>query len=164
MIYTYTHLEDYIQRLYHSVDIYHPRQLDIETIASRLGLSITYAQVPSGTVDSTIIIDERLTAPEQWQEFGHELCHALWHTGNQLRLPLPFRQYQEWRADLFAQHLCIPTFMLQKIPLNKFDSENVRLIQETFKVKEDFSKRRYRNYKNRLKEIKHYEEKTINQG
>ncbi|WP_149865378.1 ImmA/IrrE family metallo-endopeptidase [Bacillus zhangzhouensis] len=33
------------------------------------------------------LINTRLSPQEQWQDFGHELCHALRHEGNQLIMP-----------------------------------------------------------------------------
>lgn len=164
MKYTYTHVEDYVQALYTSIDIFHPHQLDIEIISSRLGLVVEYYYTPAGTVDTTVILDSRLPYKVQWQQFGHELCHALWHAGNQLRLPLSFREYQEWSADIFAQHVCIPTFMLEKLIFSNSDEDNIQLIQETFKVEKEFSSKRYRNYMRRMSEVMFHEAKSHNQG
>lgn len=164
MKYTYTHVEDYVQALYESIDIYQPQQLDIETISSRLGLTVEYFYTPAGTLGTTVILDSRLPYSTQWQQFGHELCHALWHAGNQLRLPLSFRLYQEWTADIFAQHICIPTFMLQRIPFSKYDADNINMIQEKFKTNHDFAAKRYSNYMRRTSEVIFHNAKTDSQG
>lgn len=164
MKYTYTHVEDYIHALYESIDIYHPRQLDIETVSSRLGLNVQYFYTPSATLGTTIILDDRLPYHLQWQQFGHEVCHALWHAGNQLSLPLSFRQYQEWKAEIFAQHICIPTFMLERLTFTNYDSRNVNLIQETFKTNQDFAAKRYANYMRRTSEVIFRDSKTDSQS
>lgn len=153
MKYTNTHLEDYIQKLYHSIDIYHPRQLDIETVSARLGISVDYYPTPSVTFGSNIILDSRLSYELQWQQFGHEVCHALWHSGNQLHAPLSFRQYQEWKAKNFAYQLCMPTFMLQKLKLSSDHRENVFKIHKKFNVDIPFAIRRYNQFIDRTSNI-----------
>ncbi|WP_407951628.1 hypothetical protein [Planococcus sp. A6] len=37
----------------------------------------------------------------------------MWHAGDQALMPLTMRDYQEWKAENFSQHLCLPTFMLE---------------------------------------------------
>ena len=142
----YTHLEDYIYNLYSNIGISHPRQLNPEIVASRLGLTLLYMPIDSVTGGNLIILDERLTDPQQWQDFGHELCHSLFHPSNQLKIPKPFKEYQEWKANSFAEHACIPTFMLEKMELPDSEAKAVNMIHETFCVEYSFAKKRLNQY------------------
>lgn len=83
----YTHLEDYIKNLYLNIGITEPKQLEMKIIASRLHMKVLFVPFKSMCTGSLICIDARLTKEQQWQQFGHELCHALWHSGNQLGVP-----------------------------------------------------------------------------
>ena len=143
---TYNLLEEYIMTMYQSIGIYHPHQLDMEDIASRLGMTLIYMPVSSFNVEKAIILDVRKSDTEQWQDFGHELCHALLHIGNQNIMPLPFRLYQEWKAVSFALHACVPTFMLERLNLPGSEPKAIYMIQETFKVDCHFAKKRLNQY------------------
>lgn len=148
MKHIYTHLEDYIFNLYYNIGISHPRQLNPEIVASRLGLTLLYMPIDSVTDGNLIILDERITDEQQWQHFGHELCHLLFHPSNQLKIPKPFKDYQEWKANSFADHACIPTHMLEKVKLPDTESKAIYLIQRTFNVEYDFAKKRLNQYLN----------------
>ncbi|MGE6368344.1 ImmA/IrrE family metallo-endopeptidase [Planococcus kocurii] len=111
---TYNNLEDYVMNLLSRINIYYPYQLTIETIYPRLGLSVYYLPQDSMAIADNLFLDNRMSDAALWQEFGHELCHILWHAGDQALIPLSMREYQEWKAENFAQHLCIPTFMLNE--------------------------------------------------
>ncbi|WP_411810215.1 ImmA/IrrE family metallo-endopeptidase [Bacillus altitudinis] len=50
-------------------------------------MKVEFLNISSRYYAGTIIIDNRLSPQEQWQNFGHELCHALRHEGNQLIMP-----------------------------------------------------------------------------
>ncbi|WP_377277366.1 ImmA/IrrE family metallo-endopeptidase [Planococcus dechangensis] len=138
----YNHSEDYVNHMYQSIIINHPHQLDPEDIAARNGLSLVYMRSSSMRIGDTIVINEDLSEEEQWQQFGHELCHALWHSGNQLHMPVPFRVYQEYKANNFAQYACIPSFMLHNMKLPKYEEIAVLMIQKEFGVSRDFAKKR----------------------
>lgn len=146
--YPYTHLEDFIYRLYSNIDIFHPRQLGPEMIAERLGLAVDYLPVDSLHDEDMIILDSRLSDSEQWQDFGHELCHAILHTGNQLNTPPLLKEYKEWKANSFAQHACVPTFMLDRMTLPAYESKAVWMIQEKFQVERNFAEKRLHQYIN----------------
>ena len=142
----YNHSEDYVNHMYQSININHPHQLDPEDIAARNGLSLVYMKAPSMRMGNIIVINEELSEEEQWQQFGHELCHALWHSGNQLRMPVPFRVYQEYKANNFAQYACIPSFMLRNMKLPKNEEIALSIIQREFKVNRTFAKKRLDQY------------------
>ena len=146
MRYTYNIMEDYIEKLYNSIAIYRPHQLDMESIATRLGTTLVFLPYGSMTIGDAILIDERLTECEQWQDFGHELCHIEWHDGNQRVLPSSYMEYQEWKATNFAYHACVPTFMLERLKLPSHESEAIYMIQKMFKVDYSFAKKRLHLY------------------
>ncbi|ANU13501.1 phage-like element PBSX protein [Planococcus halocryophilus Or1] len=143
---TYNNLEDYITKLLHRIDIFHPHQLTMENIYPRLGLTVYHIPQDSMAIEGIIFLDNRKTDAYQWQDFGHELCHALWHAGDQALIPLSMREYQEWKAENFSQHLCIPTFMLDKMELPNHEKEAVWMIMETFGVERWFAEKRLRQY------------------
>lgn len=146
MKYVYNNIEEYVKRVYRSIDIYVPRQLDMETIASRLGLNVEFFPCESVVIDQSIIIDSRLSPEQQWQDFGHELCHALLHVGNQVSVPIPFKLYQEWKATNFSYHVCVPTFMLLDMELPAEERLAVYEVRKTFKVEQEFAQKRLDQY------------------
>lgn len=151
MNYTYNILEDYVKNLLHRIDVYHPHQLEIETIANRLGLVVIYTPFSSMRVGKTISLDSRDENKKQWQSFAHELCHVLWHYGNQITMPMTWEVYQEAKARNFALNLCIPSFMLDEIKLPIYHREAVWMIMETFQVDKDFAEQRLEQYLRNLK-------------
>ncbi|WP_256734652.1 ImmA/IrrE family metallo-endopeptidase [Bacillus altitudinis] len=132
-----THLDDWIEAFYHQINIKNPSDLDLLDIAYRSNLKVEFLNISSRYYAGTIIIDNRLSPQEQWQDFGHELCHALRHEGNQLIMPPLFRELQEMQAKRFAYKFCIPTFMLKNI---KFTPENylIKDISTIFRVTQPF--------------------------
>jgi len=143
-------LEDWIKDFYINLEINEPHQLDLLDIAYRMGLNVIFKDISSRFYDKEVIIDERLSKPEQWQEFGHELCHALRHNGNQLVMDKSFIELQEYQANNFMHHFCVPTFMLQKIKFPRFRSRAICLIASTFGVTFPFANKRLEMYENRV--------------
>ncbi|MEK4029356.1 ImmA/IrrE family metallo-endopeptidase [Pseudobacillus sp. FSL P4-0506] len=141
-----TRLEDYIFSLYQSIHIYEPEQLRIELIASRLGVNVEYIGGVSKTIhmpeQPLILINRHLTPEAQWQDFGHELGHLLRHCGNQMCLPPPFIELQEWQANNFALHFCIPTFMMEQLEFPWRKQEVIYLLARTFTVEFSFAAHR----------------------
>lgn len=152
MKYTYNIMEGYVKKMYNSIGIYWPHQLDMESIAARLGTTLVYLPYGSMTVGNAILIDDRLTDAQQWQDFGHELCHVEWHDGNQRVLPSSYLEYQEWKASNFAYHACVPTFMLERLDLPTNERQAAWLIQETFHVEHEFAEIRLQQYVNNCKQ------------
>ncbi|MDQ0860942.1 hypothetical protein [Bacillus sp. V2I10] len=77
MKYVTTLLEDWIKVFYNNIGIFHPHQLDLLDIANRIGLHVELQDFSSRIFRNEIIIDNRISSAEQWQDFGHELCHLL---------------------------------------------------------------------------------------
>ncbi|WP_337982618.1 ImmA/IrrE family metallo-endopeptidase [Lysinibacillus sp. C5.1] len=148
MNFIYTHLEDYIRELYTSIDVTTPKHLNPGLIASRLGFTLYFLPYDSTNTGNVIFIDSRLSEERQWQDFGHELCHATVHSGNQAKSIQLFREYQEWKANSFALQACVPTFMLNKLKLPSNEEKAIITIQAFFHVEYDFAKKRLYHYLN----------------
>ncbi|MGF2617777.1 ImmA/IrrE family metallo-endopeptidase [Rossellomorea vietnamensis] len=153
-------LEDWIQDFYYHLDIYHPHQLDFLEIAARLGLYIHFQKFSSRIYAGEIIIDERLSEQGQWEDFAHELCHLYRQDGNQLAMNKEFLLLQESKADNFALHFCIPTFMLLKNTINNFldIDAGTPFVMEKFNVSEVFARKRLQQFKSKILQAKADEE------
>lgn len=153
-MYQNSHLEDFIEQLYAGLSIRQSGQLNKYLIAERLNIGIYLTSNDSEAFywDSRyyIFINRNLDSRQRWQEFGHELCHVLRHGGHQGRMPPPLRELQEWQADNFMYHFCVPTFMLQRIRLPPDRRAAAVLIAETFNVEYQFAAIRLDRYVNKF--------------
>ncbi|API92465.1 MULTISPECIES: ImmA/IrrE family metallo-endopeptidase [unclassified Virgibacillus] len=141
----YTHLEDYIYELYTSIGIKNPADLDKQIIAKKLGVDIIYEEDKLFRFDNEISLI-RNTERQEWMDFGHEIGHYLRHCGCQLNMHPLFIDLQEWQANNFAYHFCVPTFMLDKLYNYKiFD------IMQLVNVDYDFVYRRLEMYTNKMR-------------
>lgn len=140
----FTHLEEYILQLFNSLSINNPDQLSLEQIAEKLNIEVRYTDF-SMCYNETIFLSKS-DKRREWQEFGHEICHYLRHSGNQVRMHPLFVELQEYQADFFAYHFCIPTFMLED--LYNF---NVYNIMQVFDVEYAFARRRLEIHANKLR-------------
>ncbi|GAE32407.1 ImmA/IrrE family metallo-endopeptidase [Alkalihalobacillus hemicellulosilyticus] len=138
-----THIEDYIYELYKTIGVKHPSDLDMMYIAKKLGVDIFYKR-RAYRLDNEILLTKG-TKIEEWMMFGHEVCHYLRHSGMQLNMHYLFRDLQEYQADYFAYHFCVPTFMLDDLP-----DISIHLIMNTFNVDYDFALRRLEMYQHKL--------------
>ncbi|EGQ21126.1 MULTISPECIES: ImmA/IrrE family metallo-endopeptidase [Sporosarcina] len=149
-MYQNSHLEDYIQQKYEELSINLPSQLNKYVIGSRLniGVYLTSHESEAFYWDKRyyIFINRRLNSRQRWQEFGHELCHILRHSGHQSRMPSPLRELQEWQADNFMYHFCVPTFMLRRIRLPPNRQAAAYVIAEMFNVELEFAAERLERY------------------
>ncbi|MEK4303693.1 ImmA/IrrE family metallo-endopeptidase [Oceanobacillus sp. FSL K6-0251] len=150
MKYHTTLLEDSIKQFYFYLNIYHPQQLDMIKIAELLKIKIHFAPFSSSTFRGEIIIDSRLAPEQQWEDFGHELCHVLFQYGNQiLNINSLFLEYQEWKANNFALHFCVPTFMLQKYKIATIP-DGISFITNKFQVRQEIAEKRLIHFRNQL--------------
>lgn len=140
---TKTHLEEFVDALYLNMDIYHPEELDIEIISSRMGFLVEYIAGPSKGMQigssTVIMLNDSLKPALQWQDFAHEVAHLLRHSGNQYILPSEFRVLQEWQASHFALYFCVPGFMLQNIDLPYHKQEAILKVMDVFHVTPAFA-------------------------
>lgn len=131
--------EEYVRDFLRRIDVHHPHQLHIENLYTRLGMELYYIPHGSMLVDGIVFLDNRKSDAEQWEDFAHELAHALFHEGDQAHLPIFMRDHQEKQADLFALHFCVPTFMLQEVDLSRHPEW---AIMEAFGVTRKFAEKR----------------------
>jgi Zn-dependent peptidase ImmA (M78 family) len=152
--YTYTPLESWIEKLYKHLSISRPDQLNMIDIAAKLQIWLHFENIESTAIDRTglysLIIDRRLNPQQQWEDFGHELCHVLRHAGNQMLLPDSMVQLQEYQANNFALQFCVPTFMLLRLPFPSTKREFIAEICSTFNVTEAFAKRRLEHFERQV--------------
>jgi Zn-dependent peptidase ImmA (M78 family) len=141
-----TYLEDRVHDLYNSIDIITVRQLNIETISSRMGIVCEFFPHESTRINQTIFIDNRLTEQEQWQSFAHEVAHIRYHIGNQLVLPVSLSDWQEWRANNFMLEFCVPRYLLEKCIKDHADMHPIEMIVIKFNVTYEVALQRYRLY------------------
>ncbi|MEK9196854.1 ImmA/IrrE family metallo-endopeptidase [Ureibacillus sp. FSL E2-3493] len=149
-MYSTSHTEDFVKELYTSVGILDPLQLNIKIISSKLEIRVFYWHEPSQAIFLNnypyIVLNSQQSDQAMWQDFCHELCHVLFHSGNQRRIRESFRQYQEAKANQFMYHACIPSFMLDE--LNIFDTtyESIRKVCKLFNVEYEFASKRLTKY------------------
>lgn len=115
----------------------------MDYIANKLRLQIHYNEYGYRTGNAIII--EKSTPQKEWQCFAHELGHFLFHVGSQLIMHPLFRQLQEYQADRFSYHFCVPTFMLENL-----EEVNVNVIANKFNVEYDFAFKRLEMYQNKV--------------
>ncbi|MDD9312695.1 ImmA/IrrE family metallo-endopeptidase [Cytobacillus firmus] len=161
MKYQLTPLENDIKNLYLTMGIYRPDQIDLEDIAFKLDIWLHEAKFKSRARSykgmHTIVIDSRISEPEKWEHFGHEVNHILYHEGNQLNMPSSFRQFQEAKSNNFALHFCIPTFMILDSGLPYTWNEATLYVMETFNVTEPFARKRLLHFNNQVIGFEFYE-------
>lgn len=147
---TYLYIEDFVQELYQQIGIYTPEQLDYVGIAQHL--SIAVYTWPQGSMalfhgkQSYIMLRASASPIQQWQDFCHELCHVLLHTGHQGNMAPLFREYQENKANNFMYHACMPTFMLDALHVRDYMPITIRRLQQLFGVEYDFALKRITQY------------------
>lgn len=140
----YTHLEDAIYKLYTSIDVRSPADLDMHLIAKKIGVIITYEKNKFFRWNNEIHLKVGSKVNE-WMAFGHEIGHYCLHVGIQLIMHPLFRQLQEYQADHFAYHFCVPTFMLENL-----EEVNIDVIMNLFNVDYDFALRRIEMYQSKI--------------
>ncbi|WP_255551402.1 ImmA/IrrE family metallo-endopeptidase [Sporosarcina sp. E16_8] len=140
-------LEEKVFSIYDSLKISEPAQIYhanlIEDLSTMLKIKIYYFDEPSEANNLggvyRIFLNENQSKQAIWQDFAHELAHILRHEGYQWSMNKPFREYQEWQAEQFAFHFCIPTFMLNHLELPRLKCEAVGFIATLFNVEPTFA-------------------------
>ncbi|WP_167360121.1 ImmA/IrrE family metallo-endopeptidase [Halobacillus dabanensis] len=152
----YTSLESYVYKLLHSIQKIKPEHLAFEEIAKKLDIELEYWNRSSEAVingnKGLILLNQSLSKKEQNFEFGHELAHVLMDCGQQYGMPDLFREYQEWKADSFALHFCVPTFMLEDLDIPHDIYKATRLVQKIFNVTTEVAIKRLKQLENKRQE------------
>ncbi|MEF2293097.1 ImmA/IrrE family metallo-endopeptidase [Virgibacillus dokdonensis] len=148
-MYYYSRTEDFIKDMLLSINIKHPDQLSITNISKALRIPVQYWEFKSESIRHSdrqiIFLNFYQTTEEQWQDFTHELAHVLWHAGRQEFLPPLFTELQEWQAEHFCYHCCIPTFMLEKLY-----NYTIYDVMQLFNVDYDFAYTRLEMHKSKM--------------
>ncbi|WP_025027764.1 ImmA/IrrE family metallo-endopeptidase [Caldalkalibacillus mannanilyticus] len=152
--YNTTLLEDYIQNLYQELGIHSPCQIDMYDIAEKLNIWIYFMDMGSKAIYrgemKSMLIDQRLSPPEQWQDFGHELCHLIRQAGVQTYMPESILYFQETKADHFMYEFCVPSFMLIDCSLPDQRTAALQYVAETFNVTKKFAELRLKQIEKRM--------------
>ena len=141
--------ESFVTKFYQSININFPSELSILCIAEKLDLEVHFWNFGSAIAERKgiykIFINNNLNARQQWQEFGHEMSHYFFDQQDKKLMFSSFIDYRETKADYFAYHFCVPTFMLQQ-----FKEVSVYDVMELFNVEFDFALRRLEMYQSKL--------------
>src|SRR5690625_1417885 len=143
----YTEL--FVTNFYQSINISGVHSLSIDVIVNRLNIELRYWQYVSSIAydggQYYVFINDSVSTQRQWQEFGHEMYHYLYDETTYNKFKKTYADYGESKADYFAYHFCVPTFML-------IDIKNVSVydIMEIFNVEFDFALRRLEMYKGKF--------------
>ncbi|RKD22587.1 peptidase [Ammoniphilus oxalaticus] len=152
VIYTPTHLEEWVSRLYLRQRIREPHDICEESICRFLDIFLFYKEAPSLAFESgrfkSITINSRLPKRKQRERFYHELCHLLRHVGWQLMLPKAFKELQEYDSQNFTRYAAIPFHMLKYFDFR--DPNIIPLMADRFKVTEELCNERLSMIKNSL--------------
>ena len=139
----------YVKRFFESLLITCPQQLSIHNITEKLGIKIVYWDFSSAIAERNgkynLFINQSLNQQQQWQDFGHEMKHYCMDRGDQNDLFRSFIYYQEVKANYFAYHFCIPTFMLEQLK-----EVTIHELVRSFNVEFEFAARRFDMYKSEL--------------
>lgn len=141
--------ELYIKLFYEYLKITEPHQLTITNIAEKIDLPVHFWEFATRLTEYAgehqMFLNEQLNDQEKWQAFGHEMCHYSWHNGSQQFIHESFATYQEQKANYFAYHFCVPSFMLEQIKIN-----SIRDIMNLFNVNYEFAVKRFNMHENKM--------------
>lgn len=141
--------EQYIQQFYKSINVSDPLLLSIELVIEHLNLEVMYWPHSNAIAKCNnqyiIFLNDRLSMQQQWQDFGHEMYHFFFDNTQYNILKETYANYGESKADYFAYHFCVPTFMLQQLK-----EVSVDVITRLFNVEFDFALRRLEMYKSKV--------------
>ncbi|MEH7674446.1 ImmA/IrrE family metallo-endopeptidase [Bacillus pumilus] len=151
--YMYSALEIEVKDIYGQLQIHDMQPLNIDAVAMHFDISLIYKPIESKAFSirnrKAIFIDERKNSLQQREDFCHELCHILKHTGTQNNAHYLFKQMQENQANAFMYHFAIPSFILNKIDIPNSIYEAAPYISSNFGVSYNFAHHRlemfYRN-------------------
>ncbi|MGM0948884.1 MAG: ImmA/IrrE family metallo-endopeptidase [Bacillota bacterium] len=148
-----SHLEEYVKNIYSRLGVTSPHHIDMLKIAKDLDIWVHFEDMGSMMVKYdgmySIVLNQRKSPEEQWEDFGHELCHVLKHAGNHFHMNKLFRELQEFQANQFMYHFCVPTFMLLQMELPQWRSQALATIAAVFRVTKEFAEKRLEMFERR---------------
>jgi len=144
--------ERYIQKLFLSLGINCISQLNIKELSNKLNLDVLFWNYGSELAYYNgcfkVFINNNQSMQCMWQDFGHEMYHYFYDETNYNYLKETYATYGESKADYFAYHFCVPTFMLMQLK-----EVSVYVITNLFNVEYDFAFRRLEMYQSKLMSI-----------
>ncbi|MDN9010361.1 ImmA/IrrE family metallo-endopeptidase [Brevibacillus laterosporus] len=155
-LYQMTPLEEWITARYQRHGFLAPEELHLEEIAALFGGEIAFTRLPSHvrwcekSGDFLIFLHQHLSEVERRSEFFHELCHPLRHSGNQLSLPPALRDLQEMQAGHFQLYAAMPFYLLQTLPMPKYERDWLHQLALAFRVPISLACRRWEQIKRRI--------------
>lgn len=139
----------FIKNFYQSIKVDGPNILTIDFIVDYLCLNLVYWPYSSAIATHNnryiVFINNSINERQQWQEFGHEVYHYFYDETNYNALKETYAYYGESKADYFAYHFCVPTFMLQQLK-----GVDVYDVMRLFNVEFDFAMRRLEMYQSKV--------------
>ena len=146
-----TNLENYVSESFKKLHIYEPGQIDKSYIAEKLGIYLTISEHKpfAHEEDNFRLINIHKYAPKkvQREQFYHELDHILRHAGDQLSLPKPMIDWQEWDCKNFMLNAAIPYHMIHFI--SDYEYDNIKHLSDAFGVTENLIVERLQQIKRR---------------
>lgn len=145
-------IEQEVTRMYKSMKIYRPEDIDIRKIAYYFRIHLKFSDKRSYSAEigrfKLININIHLSKKKQREVFFHELCHLLRHYGNQYEnMPKDFKDLQEWDAAHFTRYAAIPFHLLKYLDLKS--PTLINDMAQTFAISEEICQDRmdhiYRN-------------------
>ena len=134
---------------YQSLKVNEPSLLSERTVVEHLNIELVYWRNTSAFTKYNskyfMFINENLNKQQQWQDFGHEMSHYFFDETNYSLLNETYAEYGETKADYFAYHFCVPTFMLYNLK-----GVDVYDVMELFNVEFEFALRRLEMYRNNV--------------
>jgi|SRR5690625_412301 len=147
--------EKFVMRFYQNIDVHEPFLLSKEKIVDHLGIKLIYWKNTSSIArykgNYYLFLNENLTEQRQWQEFGHEMSHYFFDQQDKKLMFSSFIDYRETKADYFAYHFCVPTFMLYNLK-----GVDVYDVMELFNVEFEFALRRLKMYEGKMMNARVY--------
>src|SRR5690625_2178348 len=144
--------EKLIVQFSQSLKVRTPDELSTENISNQLSVEVLFWDRSSAVSELNgiykVFINENLSEQGQWQDFGHEMSHYF-GDGSRSVLRENYVDYCESKADYFAYHFCVPTFMLLNL-----EEVTVYDVMDLFNVEFNFAYRRLEMYKNKVLERK----------
>ncbi|WP_231129539.1 ImmA/IrrE family metallo-endopeptidase [Bacillus pumilus] len=157
----YSALEIEVKDIYSQLHLDDMKPLNIEAVARHFDISLIYKSAEPKAISilnkKVIFLDERKDSFQQREDFCHELCHILKHTGPQNKTHYLFKQMQENQANAFMYHFAVPSFILNKTDMPNSIYEAVPFISRRFGVSFDFAHHRLEMfYRNLITYPNHY--------
>lgn len=150
-----TTLENKVESLYRSHQIYSPHQIDIDVIADIFGIVVV--SLPDAKEEAiwdekraAVFLNSNKPLANSKEAFFHELCHILLHTGNQLLMNRNFLEFQEEQANHFLLYAALPFYMIQQLQLPSLEMDIIHVLASEFGVTHQLARKRWDQIQRRV--------------